>query len=71
MRMKTCEEISRDISESLDSEISIWRKLKIFIHLRFCCDCRNFKQNLLCLNKLVKNNKFILKETDYTNKDSL
>lgn len=44
--MRTCKEISKLISESLDHKLSLWQRISLWTHLGMCKICRRFRKDL-------------------------
>ncbi len=53
LKMITCEEASRLISESMDHNLPFWEKLNLKTHLMLCKVCPTYMRQLHLLRRLV------------------
>lgn len=44
--MMSCDEVARELSDALDGELSLWRRLQIRMHLAMCKVCRRVSASL-------------------------
>lgn len=52
--MPDCKETSRLVSESMDRQLPIFKRLLLWIHLRMCKYCHRFEQQLLMLHAISR-----------------
>lgn len=52
--MKSCEEVSKLISEKQDHDLKNTHKLSILTHLLYCRNCRQFRNQVITLSKISK-----------------
>ena len=50
----SCETISRQISESLDHRLSVWKRLGIGLHTWQCVLCDRYRRQLLALHNMLR-----------------
>jgi hypothetical protein len=49
--MPSCQDISRSVSDSLDRQLPLHRRMMIRVHLRLCVFCRRYQQQLELLRR--------------------
>ena len=54
LRMITCEEASKLISESMDHKPPFWERINLKFHLTMCKVCPTYMRQLHLLRRLVK-----------------
>ena len=54
LRMISCEEASKLISESMDHAIPFWEKVSLKIHLAMCKVCPTYMRQLDFLRRILK-----------------
>ncbi len=52
--MRSCKEVSRLVSQSLDRKFPFWQRMGIWIHLSMCKLCRGFHKDLLNLQSAAR-----------------
>lgn len=52
--MPDCKETSRLVSESMDRQLPIFKRLMLWIHLRMCKYCHRFEQQLAALHAISR-----------------
>jgi hypothetical protein len=52
--MFNCKEISRQISESMDHNLSLYQRMLIRVHLLMCRYCARFRRQVLFLRELCR-----------------
>ncbi len=52
--MRSCEEIGRLLSESMDRKLSFGQRLEVWIHLSMCRLCSGFARMLKALRQAVR-----------------
>ena len=52
--MPDCKETSRLVSESMDRQLPIFKRLMLWVHLRMCKYCQRFAQQLALLNAISR-----------------
>ena len=52
--MFSCKEVTRMVSESMDRDLSRYRRIGIWIHLMMCKFCSRYKQQLISLRKALR-----------------
>jgi hypothetical protein len=52
--MKSCREVSRLVSESMDRELSFWERMSLWFHLGMCKLCAEFSTNLQRLRDMAR-----------------
>lgn len=66
--MRTCKEVSKLVSESLDHELSLWQRLGLWIHLSMCKFCRRYRKDLLHIHSEIQQRALAIEE-DITNSE--
>ncbi len=51
--MFNCREMARLASEELDHPLGFWVKMRMFMHLLMCKDCRTYHDQILCVDKFI------------------
>ena len=51
--MISCSESARLISEGLDRELPLWRRLGLRLHLAMCARCRTYRRQVEALDRLI------------------
>ncbi|MFW6067196.1 MAG: anti-sigma factor family protein [Myxococcota bacterium] len=44
--MLSCDQVARELSDALDRELPVWRRLQIHAHLAMCKACRGMARSL-------------------------
>ncbi len=52
--MFSCKEVSRIVSDSLDRKLSIWTRVRLWMHLGMCGVCARFRKTMIRVDKEVK-----------------
>ena len=52
--MRSCQEVARLVSESMEHRLSIWERMGLMFHLSMCKLCRGFGKDLKCLRELAQ-----------------
>lgn len=52
--MRTCKDISKLVSESLDRELSLRERMALRVHLMMCSLCRTYQHQILQLRTILK-----------------
>ncbi len=52
--MRSCEEVTRLVSETLDRPLSLRLRLSISLHLFLCKYCRRFRRQVLFIREVLR-----------------
>lgn len=52
--MAKCLQATRWISESQETDLPLWQRLTLRMHLQICTDCRNFQKNSEALRRIMQ-----------------
>jgi len=52
--MKTCREVARDVSESLDRKLPFWTRIGLWFHLAMCGICRRYVGQMRLLRRAIR-----------------
>ena len=64
--MLSCKDVTKLVSESLDRDLSLWRRIGLRLHLAMCKGCSAYRNQIESLNKVVSDHY----RDDQTVKDS-
>lgn len=54
MRMLSCREATRLVSQGLDRELALGERIALRVHLAICAGCRNVDRQLAFLRRAVR-----------------
>ena len=54
MRMLSCKEATRLVSQGLDRELALGERIALRVHLAICAGCRNVNRQLSFLRRAVR-----------------
>ena len=52
--MRSCKEVSKLVSESLDRNLPFWQRVQLRMHLSLCKLCKRFERDLLHIRDAVR-----------------
>lgn len=52
-----CKDMTKLISDSLETKISVRRQFELWLHIIMCGMCRRFRSNIIMLRQRVRNSK--------------
>jgi predicted anti-sigma-YlaC factor YlaD len=53
--LTSCKKAARALSESLDRPLPFHRRIGLSLHLMMCAACRQYRRQMIGLNRLVRN----------------
>ena len=51
--MLSCKEVTKLVSENLDRDLPLWRRIGLRLHVTMCKGCSAYRRQIESLNKLV------------------
>lgn len=62
--MLSCREMTKLISDSLESKLSIRQRMELWFHIMMCGMCRRFRANIIELRKRLRGSKARLEQIE-------
>ncbi len=51
--MLSCKDVTKLVSENLDRDLSLWRRIGLRLHVMMCKGCSAYRRQIESLNKVV------------------
>ena len=51
--MLSCKDVTKLVSENLDRDLSLWRRIGLRLHVAMCKGCSAYKRQIESLNKVI------------------